>query len=119
KKSSFGMHGVSMDPKKVQSLLSWPTPTTAKGVRGKENRAADALSRIHEGNELSSMVSFPQWFDGIKIHLFAYNGIFENLIHLVYSQQMLSPAAVRGSSSAQRSSPVSFQKRPGILQAAT
>nr|GEX74070.1 hypothetical protein [Tanacetum cinerariifolium] len=32
---------------------------------------------------------------GIKIHLFAYNGIFENLIHLVYAQQMLSPAAVR------------------------
>nr|GFA36135.1 retrotransposon-related protein [Tanacetum cinerariifolium] len=34
KKSSFGMHGVSMDPKKVQYLLSWPTPTTVKGVRG-------------------------------------------------------------------------------------
>nr|GEU34120.1 Ty3/gypsy retrotransposon protein [Tanacetum cinerariifolium] len=54
----------------------------------------------------------PNEWEGIKIHLFAYNGIFENLIHLVYAQQMLSPAAVRGSSSSQRSSPVSFQKRP-------
>ncbi|GKC33896.1 ty3-gypsy retrotransposon protein [Tanacetum coccineum] len=27
-------HGVSMDPKKIQYVLSWPTPTTVKGVRG-------------------------------------------------------------------------------------
>ncbi|KAL4588404.1 hypothetical protein LXL04_001290 [Taraxacum kok-saghyz] len=31
---------------------------------GHENRAADALSRIHEGSELLSMVSSPQWLDG-------------------------------------------------------
>nr|GEW53846.1 hypothetical protein [Tanacetum cinerariifolium] len=43
-----------------------------------------STSRELDGNET-----------GIKIHLFAYNGIFENLIHLVYAQQMLSPTAVR------------------------
>ncbi|XP_071739339.1 uncharacterized protein [Rutidosis leptorrhynchoides] len=31
---------------------------------GKENRAADSLSRIHEGAELTSMISYPQWLDG-------------------------------------------------------
>lgn len=31
---------------------------------GKENGAADALSRIGEGNELNSLMSYPQWLDG-------------------------------------------------------
>ncbi|KAL4558063.1 hypothetical protein LXL04_036259 [Taraxacum kok-saghyz] len=31
---------------------------------GPDNRAADALSRIHEGSELFTMVSSPQWLEG-------------------------------------------------------
>ncbi|KAL4562985.1 hypothetical protein LXL04_027016 [Taraxacum kok-saghyz] len=34
---------------------------------GHENRAADALSRIHEGSELLTMVSSPQWLDGANV----------------------------------------------------
>ncbi|KAL4571524.1 hypothetical protein LXL04_018284 [Taraxacum kok-saghyz] len=34
---------------------------------GHENRAADALSRIHEGSELLTMVSSPQWLDGANL----------------------------------------------------
>ncbi|KAL6550581.1 hypothetical protein OROMI_021069 [Orobanche minor] len=30
---------------------------------GKDNRAADALSRMHEGAELSALVTYPQWLD--------------------------------------------------------
>lgn len=31
---------------------------------GKENRAADALSRLQEGSECLTMVSTPQWLAG-------------------------------------------------------
>lgn len=31
---------------------------------GKDNRAADALSRIYDDGELNSLVFFPQWLDG-------------------------------------------------------
>ncbi|XP_071718184.1 uncharacterized protein [Rutidosis leptorrhynchoides] len=34
---------------------------------GNKNRVADALSRIHEDAELSSMLSYPQWFDGASL----------------------------------------------------
>lgn len=39
---------------------------------GRENRAADALSRIHEGSGLLTMVSTPQWLDGNN-HLDGYD----------------------------------------------
>ncbi|GJV84737.1 retrotransposon-related protein [Tanacetum coccineum] len=35
---------------------------------GKENRAADALSRIYEGTELRTMISYPQWLDEGKLY---------------------------------------------------
>ncbi|KAD6453740.1 hypothetical protein E3N88_08446 [Mikania micrantha] len=57
----FTGQGVSMDPKKIEAVAQWPTPTTIKGLRGKGLSDKNLAKSAYEREMMALVLAVQHW----------------------------------------------------------